>query len=77
MVDDKSILTTMSNKGNRILGRIDICQGIQKIAGINVPIFLDDFESLSTTNQFRAVNMIDGQVIAMIVTDDDKLKVEE
>lgn len=77
MVDDKSILTTMSNKGNRILGRIDICQGIQKIAGINVPIFLDDFESLSTANQFKAVDMIDGQVIAMIVTDDDKLRVRD
>lgn len=37
-VDGKSILTTMSNKGNRILGRVDICNSIQKISGISVPI---------------------------------------
>ena len=41
-VDGKSILTTMSNKGNRILGRVDICNSIQKISGISVPIILDD-----------------------------------
>ena len=34
-VDGKSILTTMSNKGNRILGRVDICNSIQKISGIS------------------------------------------
>lgn len=50
-VDGKSILTTMSNKGNRILGRVDICNSIQKISGISVPIILDDSESLDEDNQ--------------------------
>jgi len=50
-VDGKSILTTISNKGNRILGKLDICRSIQKIEGISVPIWLDDCESLDSENQ--------------------------
>lgn len=37
----------MSNKGNRILGRADICSSIQKISDISVPIILDDSENSS------------------------------
>lgn len=74
-VDGKSILTTMSNKGNRILGRVDICKSIQKISGISCPIFLDDSESLSTDNQKRVSAMVDSQLIMLIVNDSDKLKI--
>lgn len=42
-VNGKSILTTMSNKGNRILGRVDICNSIQKISGMSVPIILGNY----------------------------------
>lgn len=66
-VDGKSILTTMSNKGNRILGRVDICNSIQKISGITCPVWLDDAESLDESNQSKVAQMVDGQTIMLIV----------
>lgn len=74
-VDGKSILTTMSNKGNRILGRVDICNSIQKISGISVPIILDDSESLDSTNQKKVADMVDSQLIMLIVNDSEKLEI--
>lgn len=76
-VDGKNILTTMSNKGNRILGRVDICNSIQKISGISVPIILDDSESLSTDNQKKVAEMVDSQLIMLIVNDSEKLEIVE
>ena len=76
-VDRKSILTTMSNKGNRILGRVDICNSVQKISGISVPIILDDSESLSTDNQKKVAEMVDSQLIMLIVNDSEKLEIVE
>lgn len=76
-VDGKSILTTMSNKGNRILGRVYICNSIQKISGISVPIILDDSESLSTDNQKKVAEMVDSQLIMLIVNDSEKLEIVE
>lgn len=76
-VDGKSILTTMSNKGNRILGRTDICSSIQKISDISVPIILDDSESLSTDNQKKVAEMVDSQLIMLIVNDSEKLEIVE
>ena len=76
-VDGKSILTTMSNKGNRILGRVDICNSIQKISGISVPIILDDSESLDEENQKKVGEMIDSQLIMLIVNDSEKLEIAE
>lgn len=76
-VDGKSILTAMSNKGNRILGRVDICSSIQKISDISVPIILDDSESLSTDNQKKVAEMVDSQLIMLIVNDSEKLEIVE
>lgn len=76
-VDGKSILTTMSNKGNRILGRVDICNSIQKISDISVPIILDDSESLSADNQKKVSEMVDSQLIMLIVNDSEKLEIAE
>lgn len=76
-VDGKSILTTMSNKGNRILGRVDICNSIQKISGISAPIILDDSESLSTDNQKKVAEMVGSQLIMLIVNDSEKLEIVE
>lgn len=76
-VDGKSILTTMSNKGNRILGRVDICSSIQKISDISVPIILDDSESLSTDNQKKVAEMVDSQLIMLIVNDSENLEIME
>lgn len=76
-VDGKSILTTMSNKGNRILGRVDICNSIQKISGMSVPIILDDSESLDSNNQKKVAEMVDSQLIMLIVNDSEKLEIVE
>lgn len=76
-VDGKSILTTMSNKGNRILGRVDICNSIQKISDISVPIILDDSESLDEDNQKKVVEMVDSQLIMLIVNNSEKLEIVE
>lgn len=74
-VDGKSILTTMSNKGNRILGRVDICNSIQRMCGISTPVFLDDSESLDTDNQSKVAEMVDSQLIMMIVNENERLEV--
>lgn len=77
-VDGKGILTTMSNKGNRILGRVDICNSIQKISGITCPVWLDDAESLDESNQSKVAQMVDGQTIMLIVDSNYKnLKIME
>lgn len=76
-VDGKSILTTMSNKGNRILGRVDICNSVQKISSISVPIILDDSESLDEENQKKVAEMVDSQLIMLIVNDSEKLEIVE
>ena len=76
-VDGKSILTTMSNKGNRILGRVDICNSIQKISSMSVPIILDDSESLDEENQKKVSEMVDSQLIMLIVNDSEKLEIME
>lgn len=76
-VNGKSILTTMSNKGNRILGRVDICNSIQKISGMSVPIILDDSESLDNTNQKKVADMVNSQLIMLIVNDSEKLEIVE
>lgn len=76
-VDGKSILTTMSNKGNRILGRVDICNSIQKISGISVPIILDDSESLDEENQKKVADIVDSQLIMLTVNNSEKLEIVE
>lgn len=76
-VDGKSMLDISSNKGNRILGKLDICNSIQKISGLNCPIFTDDMESLDSENMKKALEMMDCQVVALCVTDNEKLKIEE
>lgn len=76
MVDGKSILTIKSNKGNRFLGRLDICKSLQKITGISCPIWIDNCESLDRKNREKAAEMVDGQLVMLVVSDDDVLKIE-
>lgn len=75
-MDGKSILTTISNKGNRILGKLDICRSIQKIEGVSAPIWLDDCESLDSENQKKIVDMVDSQLIMLTVNNEKELKIE-
>lgn len=75
-IDKKSLLDISSNKGNRIIGKLDICNSIQKITGINCPVFLDDAESLDSDNMKRCLEMMTCQMIILAVSDDVELKVE-
>lgn len=75
-IDKKSLLDISSNKGNRIIGKLDICNSIQKITGINCPVFLDDAESLDSGNMKRCLEMMTCQMIILAVSDDAELKVE-
>lgn len=75
MVDGKSILNTMSNKGNRILGKADICNSIQKISGVICPIWIDDCENLDIDNQSKIAGMINSQLIMLVVNNNDKIEV--
>lgn len=74
-VDGKSILSTMSNKGNQIIGKVDICNSIQKINDLSAPVFLDDVESLDVSNKERVSKSANCQLIMLEVTDSDKLTV--
>ena len=76
-VDGKSILSTMSNKGNQIIGKVDICNSIQKIDDLSVPLFLDDSESLDVKNKERVSKAVGCQLIMLEVTDSNKLYVLE
>ena len=76
-IDGKSILTTMSNKGNRILGRVDICKSIQEISDIKCPIWLDDLESLDKENQSKVAKMVDSQLILLEVSENSELEIKE
>lgn len=76
-IDGKSILTTMSNKGNRILGRVDICKSVQEISDIKCPIWLDDLESLDKENQSKVANMVDSQLILLEVSENSELEIKE
>ena len=76
MVDGKSILSTMSNKGNRILGRIDICRSLQSNNGIICPIWLDDAESLDVSKRRKLAETVGRQLILLIVNGSEKLTIE-
>lgn len=76
-VDGKSILSTMSNKGNQIIGKVDICNSIQKINDLSAPVFLDDSESLDVKNKERVSKAVGCQIIMLEVTDSNKLSVLE
>lgn len=76
-VDGKSIISTMSNKGNQIIGKVDICNSIQKINDLSVPVFLDDSESLDVSNKERVSKSAGCQLIMLEVTDSSRLSVME
>lgn len=77
MVDNKSILSLESNKGNRILGKADILNSLQKIENMRVPVFMDDTESLDSENLKKLISMFDCQLICLQVSDNDKIEIEE
>lgn len=77
MVDNKSILSLESNKGNRILGKADILNSLQIIENMRVPVFMDDVESLDSENLKKLISMFSCQLICLQVSNNDKIEIEE
>ena len=61
------------NHGDRILCEIDLVKGLQKMNGLNTPIFVDDSESLDSDR----VPDIEGQLILLERNDNTTLSVIE
>lgn len=61
------------NHGARILTEIDICNAFQKRCGVELPIMVDDTESLDSWR----IPQIDSQLIMFRRSDDKELKVRE
>lgn len=68
-IDEKSIMSIESNKGNRIIGQLDILNSIQEMEDFRVPIFVDDAESLDSSNLKRIINP-ETQMIILKVSDE-------
>ena len=63
---------TLLNKSDRLLCQVDICKGFQKATGINLPLLMDDCE---TVDKDRLPDTDHQQIFFM--RDDCKLTVEE
>lgn len=61
------------NHGDRILCEIDLVKGLQKMNGLNIPIFVDDSESLDSDR----VPDVEGQLILLERNNNDTLSVIE
>ena len=61
------------NHGDRILTECDLVCGLQELNGLNMPVWLDDVESLDSDR----IPQIKQQLILLEKTSDEKLKVEE
>lgn len=59
------------NHGDMILCEIDLARGFQKMMGVNLPIFVDDSESLDEDR----IPKLDNQLIVLRRTDDKELTV--
>lgn len=59
------------NHSDKILAEVDICLGFQKAAGINLPIIIDDSESVDADR----IPEMDRQLIILRRTDDNSLTV--
>ena len=66
------------NEGSRRLAEIDLLTAFQRIAGVSVPIFIDNAEGLSDDTVQSIFETIKPacQVIEMRVTEDNMLKIE-
>ena len=61
-----------TNTGLEIVAKLDISNSLQKFFGVNIPIVLDNAESINEEN----IPSVDSQLLLMIVTKDKELKVE-
>ena len=61
------------NHGDKILTECDLVCGLQELNGLNMPVWLDDVESLDSDR----IPNIKQQLILLEKTSDEKLKIEE
>ena len=61
------------NHGDRILADIDLVTGFQRMNNLNIPVWVDDVESLDTDR----IPEIDQQLIMLRVTEDKELVIKE
>lgn len=66
-------MTYSANTAAIVMAKLDICSGLQKFYGQNLPIWLDGAECLDEQNR-KALKM-DNQLILLCVSEDDKLTV--
>lgn len=72
IVDDKNVEFKEINTGNKILIGVDLIKGIQKAKGLNIPIIIDNFETLTTD-----INNTENQIIvARAVKNVDRLEIK-
>lgn len=66
------VQSSVYNKAESILSGIDISSAFMRHFGLNMPLFIDDAESISINNEI----VTDRQLIRLIVSDDDKIRIE-
>lgn len=71
-ISTDGVLSHVYNKAESILSGIDISNAFMKYFGLNMPLFIDDAESISSNNSITS----ERQLIRLIVSDDDKIRVE-
>ena len=71
LVNGSNYFTTL-NHGNKILAEVDVCEAFQGVANANLPVFIDDAESLDA----ERVPKLDRQLIVLRRTDDEELTVK-
>ena len=67
-------MTYSANTAAIVAAKLDICSGLQKFYGQNLPIWLDGAECLDEQNR-KALKM-DNQLILLCVSEDEKLVVK-
>jgi chromosome segregation ATPase len=72
MVDGTDYMNGL-NHGDRILADIDLVTGFQKMNNLNIPVWVDDVESLDADR----IPEIDQQLIMLRVTEDKELVIKE
>lgn len=71
LVNGSNYFTTL-NHGNKILAECDVCLAFQGVANTNLPVFIDDAESLDE----ERLPKLDRQLIVLRRTDDAELTVK-
>lgn len=65
------VQSTVYNKAEKILSGIDISNAFMRHYDLNMPLFIDDAESISNDNMIET----DRQLIRLIVSNNDKIKI--